>query len=69
MAKYIEIKAESSHAHGKGCIGCKNHKRDIMLSFLQKESGVFYDVFLTQDDAEQFYKRLGKVIKSNKANP
>lgn len=68
MSNYTETHAESSRAYGKGCAGCIRAEKDIMLSFFDDDGGDFHDVFLTQADAEQFYKELGKAIESNNVN-
>jgi len=48
------------------CYGCEKFKKDVMVSFVVDKE--FYDLFLTQERAEEFYERLGKILKQNREN-
>lgn len=60
-----EIMSDTARVSGKEVLGCKIHKRDIMISFYDEEKR-FHDVFLNQKTAEFLYEELGKRIQENK---
>lgn len=66
MAEIILDTDSSARAHDKRCNGCKNHKRDIMLSFgggaKQQE---ITDVFLTTEQASFLMKELGDKLEGD----
>lgn len=60
----MEIITNNLRAYGKDVFGCTNNKKDIMISLLDK--GEFYDIFMSQEDAQDFYEELGRKLKENK---
>jgi hypothetical protein len=65
MEKEREIQVEQITVHGKDCIGCEKSKKDIMISYTDKDGDII-DLFLSQKKAEELYKELDKRIFFNK---
>jgi len=59
----MQLKLENIRVYSKGCIGCENNKRDIMISFMEGKE--FHDIFLTQELAKSFAAELDKKINEN----
>jgi hypothetical protein len=71
MAKEkLGIKASTIRAYGDHVVGCKETKSDVMISFddSEVEGYSIQDIFLTQAQAESFYRELGEVLQGNKEN-
>jgi len=64
----MELIPKSMNVSDKECIGCKRHKRDIMITATKKENDTteFIDIFLTQEEAINFHKELAVSIIKNK---
>jgi hypothetical protein len=64
-----EIEIKNIRAHGNGCIGCKRHEKDVMISFTntseEKERSRVTDLFLTQEQAELLLKELSIAVNQN----
>jgi hypothetical protein len=57
----MEIIAEKDTAirvYGKDCIGCKNNKAHIMISFTEKGKEGINDLFLNKEQAYMLAKEL-----------
>lgn len=65
-----EIDVKSIRAHSSGVIGCVRHNKDIMISYnsnnVEKDSDDIIDLFLTQEQAEDFLAELSQRVKANK---
>lgn len=64
----MELILTSIGAHAKTCIGCRNHKRDVMLSFQHEgdeKRGAVHDLFLTQEQATGLLEALSLAITRN----
>ena len=66
--KYTQTEKEitSTTVHGKECIGCKKHKKDIMIAYTDKNSDEITDLFFTDEQAKSLLKRLKERIEENK---
>ncbi len=51
--------------HGNECIGCKKHKKDIMIAYSHNGSDDITDLFFTTEQAESLLKRLGERLAEN----
>jgi hypothetical protein len=64
-----EVEIKNIRAHGNGCIGCKRHEKDVMISFTNtlanKEESRVTDLFLTQEQAELLLKELSIAVNQN----
>lgn len=59
-----EISPVSVRAYGRGCTGCRNHQKEIMLTFM--ETGTkFTDVFLDTAQAEDLVKEIQERLAQN----
>lgn len=62
----MELILENILAHDRKCIGCRNHERDIMLSFIHdKDTEKVHDLFLTQAQAIDLLAGLKAAIERN----
>jgi hypothetical protein len=69
-----EVRVKTILPHNKRCVGCRDNKADIMISFtgtilndtddVQPGSGIT-DLFLTQEQAAEFCIALDKAILIN----
>lgn len=59
---------KDTSVYGMGCIGCMRTKREIMVAYRLKGDprGEFFDLFLSQEQAEWLHEELGKQIGYNK---
>jgi hypothetical protein len=64
-----EIEIKSIRAYGNGCIGCRRHDKDVMISFTNtlanKGESRVTDLFLTQEQAEFLLKELSVAVNQN----
>lgn len=51
----------------KRCVGCKRHKKDIMMSIFNGE--VCLDVFFSNDQIRKLVKELNQVLEENEPTP
>lgn len=61
----MESKPKVVDVKDKHCIGCVKHQSDVMVTMLTPE-GEFCDFFLTTEQADYLYMKLGRVILNNK---
>lgn len=53
--------------HDKNCIGCKRHKKDVLVVLVEtKEGNKSKDLFLSIEQAEKLIGQLQKVLQQNK---
>lgn len=50
--------------HGNRCLGCREHNKDIMISFSDPNRDI-HDLFLTQEQAVVLISRLTTQVKFN----
>jgi hypothetical protein len=60
-----EIWPSQLQVYDKNCKGCKRHKSDVMISYMDSESADIIDMFITQDEAKSLVKELLKIIEQN----
>lgn len=60
-----EKEITSITVHGNECIGCKKHKKDIMIAYSDKNSDKIIDLFLSTEQAEILLKRLSERLAEN----
>ena len=62
----MELVIENIRAHDRQCIGCRNHNRDVMLSFMHTgDTEKVHDLFLTHLQALDLLVSLMQVIARN----
>ncbi len=63
--EYTKTKKEIKDitVHGGGCIGCKRHKKDIMIAYSHNGSDDITDLFFTTEQAKELLKRLGERLQ------
>ncbi len=49
----------------KTCLGCINHKADVMVTVRTQEDKNFIDIFFSRENAETLRDRLDAVLKLN----
>jgi len=60
------VQVSHTLVHGKGCMGCQRHEKDIMITLVARPDGKGWtDVFLTQEQAEALVEQLQKRIFEN----
>jgi hypothetical protein len=52
-------------AFDKNVMGCKRHKKDIMIAFQVENDSNIHDIFLTTEQAESLVAGLQKSLKIN----
>lgn len=52
-------------AFDKNCIGCQNHKKEIMISFRTEGKPDFNDIFLSEEQAKNLVLSIEKSLKIN----
>lgn len=57
---------ENLQVHGNKCIGCIEHKKDIMISFDIEKNQYIHDLFLTTEQAERLISLLQQRLQENK---
>jgi len=64
----MEIMTESVTVHGKRCSGCERYNKSVMMAVKEEgaKEGHFIDIFLTQEQAERLFEKLGRVVNDNK---
>jgi hypothetical protein len=63
-----EFLASSVSAAHKDVNRCKRYNRHVMISFTTDDSNDFYDLFLSQGQAEFLQRRLLNVIQWNRSD-
>ena len=64
----MEYNIKNTTVHYKECIGCKAHKKDVMVSFQADETeNNIHDVFMTNDQAKTLVNQINTVIILNES--
>ncbi len=61
----MEFIVKTLQVHGKNCIGCLYHKKDVMISLSTLKDLYFHDIFLTNTQAQQLIIQLRKTLRNN----
>lgn len=59
MDKKNEIIVKSIRAYDKECIGCQNHQKALMITYIPEGKSDIIDLFLDEKQAEHLYKEIG----------
>ena len=61
----MELIVKTLHVHGKNCLGCKHHKKAVMISLSTPKNLRIHDIFLTNTQAQQLIIQLRKTLRNN----
>lgn len=57
-----EMFAVTIKAHGKDCMGCIRHKKELMISFQTEKRGKIYDLFLGKELALSLQEGINRAL-------
>lgn len=65
IVKDLSVHVKDLSVHSKNCIGCKRHKKAVLISFSTSKDLRIHDIFLTSAQAQQLIIQLRKILRNN----